>query len=476
MRGPDGQVSLSTKLYYGIGSIAYGVKDNGFSYFLLFFYNQVMGLPSTWVAGAIFIALCFDALSDPIVGYTSDNWRSKWGRRHPFMYAAAVPVAVSYYFLWNPPAGLTDVELFTYLVFLAVLVRTFITFYEIPSTSLVAEFTQNYEERTSMLAFRYFFGWSGGITIAVLAYRFMFVSTDTIENGMFNKAGYSTYGLIGASIIFVAIIVSAVGTHRHIPSLRKPPPKQPFVFAHKKQELTEILSNRSFLVLFGSAIFAAAAAGISSGMNVYFNTLFWGLSPPQIAFVALSLYLSALMALMFSPFFGRLMGKRNAAITTFSTAIIMAPVPLFLRLAGYMPPDGSDALVAWLFVFNGIEISFVITASILISSMVADIVEESELKTGLRSEGLFFAARGFAAKIVSGGGILMAGIILAAANISGKSKPGEVPSEDLETLVFIYAPTFMILYGIAIAFIFAYRISRESHEENVARLSEKLVE
>ena len=150
--------SLATRLYYGAGSVAYGVKDNGFSVFLLFYYNQVLGLPERWVGLGIFIALVVDAFSDPVVGYVSDNWRSRWGRRHPFMYFAALPAGLSFYFLFNPPAGLSDGGLFAYFVTLAIIVRTFITLYEIPSTSLVAELSDDYDTRTSMLSFRYFFG------------------------------------------------------------------------------------------------------------------------------------------------------------------------------------------------------------------------------------------------------------------------------------------------------------------------------
>ena len=82
-----------TKLAYGFGAVAYGVKDNGFSFFLLLFYSQVIGLDARLVGIAITIALLFDGLIDPIIGYWSDNLRSKWGRRHPFMYASAIPVA-----------------------------------------------------------------------------------------------------------------------------------------------------------------------------------------------------------------------------------------------------------------------------------------------------------------------------------------------------------------------------------------------
>ena len=99
-------LKLSIKLYFGLGSAAFGVKDNGFSYFLLIYYNQVQGLPASLAGMALMIALVLDALSDPIVGYVSDNWHSRWGRRHPFMYFAAVPFAASYLLLWTPPEGL----------------------------------------------------------------------------------------------------------------------------------------------------------------------------------------------------------------------------------------------------------------------------------------------------------------------------------------------------------------------------------
>ena len=101
------RLPLSTKLFYGLGSVAFGVKDNGFAFFLLLYYNQVLGLPEALVGLGILIALMVDAVVDPVIGYLSDHLRSRWGRRHPFMYAAAIPVGVSYYLLWSPPAQLS---------------------------------------------------------------------------------------------------------------------------------------------------------------------------------------------------------------------------------------------------------------------------------------------------------------------------------------------------------------------------------
>src|SRR3954469_14627545 len=129
-----------TKFLYALGAVAFGVKDNGFGVFLLLYYNQVLGLPAGLAGTALLIALFVDAFIDPVVGHLSDNLHSRWGRRHPFMYAAAVPVAVIYALLWTPP-HLGQTALFFYLLFGTILVRSLITCYEIPSAALAAELT-----------------------------------------------------------------------------------------------------------------------------------------------------------------------------------------------------------------------------------------------------------------------------------------------------------------------------------------------
>ena len=82
--------SLATKIFYGSGATAFGVKDTAFNSFLLLYYNQVLGLDPFMAGLALALAVVLDAAIDLPVGYVSDHWRSRWGRRHPFMYAAAL--------------------------------------------------------------------------------------------------------------------------------------------------------------------------------------------------------------------------------------------------------------------------------------------------------------------------------------------------------------------------------------------------
>ena len=106
------RLSFSTRCFYGLGSVSEGIKNTAFSAFLLFYYNQVLGLPGTLSGLAILLALVVDAVTDPLVGSISDNFHSRWGRRHPFMYIAALPMAVCFFLLFNPPASLGQTELF----------------------------------------------------------------------------------------------------------------------------------------------------------------------------------------------------------------------------------------------------------------------------------------------------------------------------------------------------------------------------
>jgi Na+/melibiose symporter-like transporter len=470
MTTPRRTPGVWTKIFYGFGSVAFGVKDNGFAFFLLLYYNQVLGLPESWVGFGIMIALFADALFDPLVGYASDHLRSPWGRRHPFMYASAVPVAVAYYFLWNPPTGLGNAQLFMYFAALAILVRILIACYEIPSSSLVAELTDNYDDRTSILSYRYVFGWWGGLTVAVLAYSVFLTADAEHPVGVLNRAGYERYGMVAALIMAAAIVISAVGTHSYIPYLRKPPETHHLGLRGALSEFRQTLANRSFFALFGAGIFGGMGAGIAAALTIYFNTYFWELTSQQMSFLAMLNFVSAFIAFAVTPQLSVRFGKRSAALAAALIVIIFGPAPIFLRIVGLFPENGSLLLVPTLAVVNTALVTLFIMASILVTSMLADVVEESEVSTGRRSEGVFFAANAFVQKSVSGIGIFTSTLLLNAIGFPRGAQPGSVAPEVVRNLGLVYAPTFMVLFLLMLACVSAYRISRASHEANLQRL------
>jgi glycoside/pentoside/hexuronide:cation symporter, GPH family len=431
----------------------------------------VLGLPATWVGSAIMIALTVDAISDPMVGYSSDNLHSRWGRRHPFMYASALPVGLAYLLLWNPPSPLKQETLFAYLLVMAIIVRITIVLYEIPSSALVAELTDRYDERTSLLSYRYFFGWWGGLTMAVSAYFVFLRPPAEYPIGQLNPIGWHHYGTVAAIVILTVILVSSVGLHPQIPYLKQPPPKRPFNLYRVARELKDTLSNHSFLMLFISAIFGAAAAGVDSSLSIYFGTYFWELTPSQLGIITLGPFISSAVALFAAPAISASAGKKHGAIWIFGMAIVCGPLPIAGRLVGVMPANGSPELLPILFVFTVLEVTLIITGSILLASMVADVVEDSQLQTGRRSEGVFFATRSFIAKAVSGIGVLAATMLLTTIGFPQHAKPGRVNPHVIFNMGLVYVSLLLVLYLISLAFICGYRISRDTHEENLRKLT-----
>lgn len=467
------EVSIGRKVAYGFGSVAFGVKSNGFDYFFLIFYSQVMGVSAYLVSLALMIALIVDALSDPLIGYLSDNTRSRWGRRHPFMYAAAIPASVAYYFLWNPPAGLEGDALFPYIVTIAVLVRTLITVYEIPSSSLVAEMSGDYDERTSMLSYRYFFGWTGGTLMGAFATIFILVPTATISNGMFNVEGHGQVGAIAATVIFFAIIISALGTHKMIPDLKPPPPARQMSIGLIYREVFETLASRSFLALFLAALFGAVASGVSTTLSFYFSTFFWGFSTEQIGLISLSVVISALMAFFISPAISKRLGKKRGAITIGLMAFTVAPAPIFLRLLGLMPENGDPTLFPLVLSIIVVDVALIIAYQTLSSSMIADLVEEAEIKTQRRNEGVFFASVTFVRKVTQGIGAAVAGVLLTISQFPVGATPDQVPESVLTTFGWLYVPVLFGLWMIMIACLSLYSVDRSKHEANLEVLSQR---
>ena len=94
MQPENARVPQRIRLFLGSGSVSEGTKNTVFNTCLLFYYHQVLGVSGTLAGGAIFIALCIDAITDPLVGSLSDHTHSRWGRRHPYMYAAPLPLAM----------------------------------------------------------------------------------------------------------------------------------------------------------------------------------------------------------------------------------------------------------------------------------------------------------------------------------------------------------------------------------------------
>ncbi len=465
------RLGLATKMSYGLGSVAFGVASQALSTAIISQYLFiVIGIPSLLIGAAIMISQIVDAFADPILGQWSDSVRTPWGRRHPFMYAAAIPGALAFWALWHPPTGWSAQSLFVYMVAVLVVVRFFNAMYEIPSSALTPELAPDYHDRTSLIAWRWVFGVAGATVMTTLLNVVYLRHDATHKLGILNRAGYGQWGTLAAGAILVSILISSLATHRYIPRLNIPPVRHVGPIVALK-EVVAALSNKSLVALMTSGLFSAIASGVTATMNPYLYLYFWGLSPQMVGLLTLAGLPAILAGAALAPMVSRRFGKKTTMITLFAVSLFTSLLPIGLRLLGLMPPNGSPWLAPILIADASLAAILGLMGFIIVGSMVSDVVEDNAVRTGVRSEGLVFAANGLIPKISGGIGAFGGSAIIALVHMPSHAQQGTVGPALLHQLGLIYLPVSAVMNGLAIAVLIFYRIDQAAHERNLALLA-----
>jgi glycoside/pentoside/hexuronide:cation symporter, GPH family len=340
----------------------------------------------------------------------------------------------------------------------------------VPSQALSPELTSDYDERTRIMAWRYLFGWGGGLAMLVASYGIFLAPEPGQASGLLNRSGYVGFAIAGGLAMFVAILVSALGTHHEISRLPRVV-QTPGTLAGSFRELIETLRNRAFAVLMAAGLFYFTAQGISFALSNYLYSYVWLFEGMAYTLVAVVLFAGAVIAFLVAPRLAGRIGKPAAAAALMTGAAVLLSLPYWLRLAGLFPDPSSPAMLPILFGIFTINSACGIGSTILFASMMADVSEDSEAQTGRRSEGVFFAGAFFVQKCTTGSGIFASGIILSAAGFPEGAAQGEVPVAVLDRLTAIFATVYLLL-GLGAALLYArFPFGRAEHDARLARLA-----
>ena len=467
------ELTRRIKLAYGMGQVAESATSMGFNAFLFLYFNQVLGLSGAYCGIAIFIAQAFDAITDPLAGSISDSLKSRLGRRHPFMYTSALPLAVFFFLMFVPPSGFGQIGLFLWLMIFAVLTRAALTLFQVPHLALGSELSNDYLERTSVFAYRMAMGTIGGVFVSVLGYVVFLPNTPEFPRGQLNPAGYPPLALFCSACILIGIICASWGTRSIIPNLPKASEdSEHFSLMRLVRELVEIWGNVSFRAIFVGALIFFLYMGFSGTIMPLMSTFFWGFGSTQLAIMALPMGLGfAIGAGLVRPVQERFDKRNTMIIGSLISAIIMV-CPITLRLLGAFPENGDPLLLPLVFLFMVVGSIIGGVSGISIFSMMSDIVREHEYVTGMRRDGIFFAANSFSQKINSGLGNAMAGILIDLIRFPVNSNPDTIAPETVMRLgiLFISAASLNLAAAFCLCF---YKITRQRHDEIMTALKAK---
>ena len=465
-----------TKIVYGLGQGAEGLKNTAFSLFLLFYYNQVLGLPGTLAGLALGISLVFDAFFDPLVGSISDNFRSKRGRRHPFMYAAILPMAIGFYLLFSPPVR-SEWALFGWLFFFATFTRGGMALFHVPHIALGAELSDDFEERTSIVGIRQSLATVGALVAIGVGFGVFFKSTAEHTQGQFNVAAYSPYAATLGVLMAVAMFACSFGTRAQIPRLRQPPAQGTSdawaVIVRMWRETIGALKNASFRWLFFGVLVVFLMVGADAALALYMNTFFWELRGSDLLLFQAAAPIGIVIGSLFTRALNKRFDKLPGVVWGTSFWAFCQLLPVVLRFADAFPSNGTRALVWTLVAIKFLQGAGVAQALVSFNSMVADIADENELATGKRQEGIFFAAVSFANKSTVGLGNILAGValdVIAWPRGAHIQSAADIPAHKISLLGILSGPIVAAFCVICVWCYGHYHLTRERHAEIAAKL------
>jgi Na+/melibiose symporter-like transporter len=471
MRPDGGKLPLKTKLTFSSGSIQLAmVSAAGIT--TLLYYNQVLGVSPSLCGTAFLIASIVDAVSDPLVGALSDRFRSRWGRRHPFMLLSALPFAVSIYFLYQPMGGLSTTGLFFWLTTFSVLMRLSYTFFNVPFLALGAELTDDYHERTSLWSWFEMTSLAAMMILSWVVLLAVFPSTPDYENGLLNEGRYPVLAAIAATVVFASIVFSTVGTRRQIPLLHPTGSNLPGIKEYIAN-LGQLLINRSYIAVCASWLTIAAGRGVFGVVLVYTFIYGYGISTEDLAILALAKLPGALIVVPLAAFMTRWLDKRGAMIfiTLLSAAFVASPH--VARMCGIFP--GSESLLFFPLLFGSIFAGNAIdpVMNVVADSQLTDICDDHELRTGVRAEGVIFSVRTFAMKATAGLGGFIGGVGLEIIGFPQDADARELAPEVVDGLLFISGPFYFLIFAVGALFMWMYRLNEQRHAEILSQLAER---
>lgn len=460
------RVPPGLKMFYAVGSAAEAVISVAFNAFNFFFYTNILGIPGTLAGLAITIALVFDAVTDPLVGAVSDRWRSKIGRRHPFMFTAPVPVMLCLFLIYSPPEGWGDFGLFAWLTGLTVVMRSAMTLYHVPHLALGAELSADFTERTRVMSINTLLGAVGGFGTAFIAYSYFFAATPEHANGLLNQAAYPTFATYASVTGGAIMLITTIATMGVIPRLPAMPENvERFSIRSFFADMKSVLSNRNYVALLMGLVLLSAMLGTRETIGLHVNTYFWELLPEQIRYFTLFGLVAPIVGFLITARLHNRFEKRPVILYGLVGTVVFSTAPIVLRLLGWFPENDSQLLLPMLLAFVVAYVTLILIVSISAMSILADIADEHDLNTHRRQEGIFYSARSFFAKASSGLGHLLAGIALDLIEFPVGADPGAVDPGKVVELGLVDGPIAAIP-GLAALFFYArVNLSRKRHAE-----------
>lgn len=438
------RVKGKTKLLYGIAEFGISMMTSALQFFQVFYYTDVVHYNPALVGTALLVGkLTWDALNDPILGYLSDHFKSRWGRRRPFMLMGVIPLGISYWLLFSVPEGLTGIKAFLTVIGTFWLFDTFHSFVSVPYFSMTPELTFDYDERTSLTAVRKIFGVSGYLMGAVVTT----MAAEGFQNSFHitERASWSTMGMVFGVIGVIVILITTLTVKERQLTAFEPSKMPPF------KSFFETLRNAPFRRLSAAFLLSSFSFSVITGSFAYFLTYQLNMKED------LPLVLGSLMiTLMIFLYFWKWVSTKINKGPSYALGLLIASLAL---IASFFLPAKPTSLIFVIAIIVGFGFS---AQYIFPWSMLADVIEVDQKVTGEHRAGIYHGVWAFLTKFTNALGVGTIGWVLTGFGyVADQAQSGQA----LLGIRLLFAIIGSVVMIVSLPLLARFPITKQSHKE-----------
>ena len=394
-----GTLSIAEKSAWGLSGSSENILHNTTNIMANPILNIGLGVSPVLVSMALAIPRIWDAFTDPLMGRISDNFKSRMGRRRPFVLFGGLLTGLAFAMIWMLPRGWSQMATFSLFLFYMLVFYTCFTVFVVPYLALGFEMSPDYNERTVLMSYRSLFSLGGGIIMQWIYWGCTRPCFDDTVQGM-KVVG----SVIGGFVILTSIVTALFCKERAFHVTQKEPQKK-ISFYESVSVAWKVIP---FVRVIGVCVLIIVGQMSIMGLGMYLNIYYVCKGSQEFA--------------------GRLQGVIGTGYMLSSLVIIPAVTWCSNRfgkkitLRGLMLMGTAGSLLSWVCInpdypylqMVGLFLGgpAVTGLWIVAPSMIADVCDWDEWKNGLRREGAFGAAYGWFTKIGSTISLMVSGLVL----------------------------------------------------------------
>jgi len=371
------RLTFREKFAYGLGDTASNFYFQAFNLFLVYYYTDIFGLPSTAVGTLMLVTPILVAVLNPVIGAAADRTNSRWGKFRPYILWGAIPYGVLGFLMFaNPDFGLHGKLIYAYATYTLVLINYAVI--NTPYSALMGVMSPSSEDRTSLSTYRFACAFTGTLLIGWLV--------PWLKDALAGAGGNPAVGFRNTMAVFAVISVGIffytfANTRERVSS----PANQKSSFG---RDVRDLRANTPWLILFFVAFLNLTNVGMRSGSGIYYFKYCVG-SESSLGTFNLVGFLCFIAGALSTKLFLRWVARRELMIgLTVLNALMMASFY-------FVNPHSSVAL----YIFNIIGQFAAGPTPAIVWSLYADTADYGEWKFSRRATGLVFSATVFAQKV-----------------------------------------------------------------------------